>query len=327
MLPWFSNGKFPLYLAPMAGVSDKIFRQLCKERGADVLVTEFVSAEGVFRRNERTRGYLEFDASERPIGVQLFGGNAERGLGCDRASGGGRFHPGDRKWRSFQRSRGRETQSRFRDHRGHDRTRREGGLQSHQSERGCALFLRRKLFGMTDYFALFDEARRPWLDPEKLKQKYFARSRASRADAELNEGFRVLSDPKLRLHHLLVLEGAELTAGRPVPPRVAELFWNTGTLLREVERWLLKNAEAGSALSRALLSSEKTKLQTELNKLEEGLNALYETELAQLRQVDAVIDTASPNELLKLIERYDSISYLGRLQEQTKEKRFQMSVA
>ena len=61
----------------MAGVSDKIFRQLCKERGADVLVTEFVSAEGVFRRNARTRGYLEFDEVERPIGVQLFGGNAD----------------------------------------------------------------------------------------------------------------------------------------------------------------------------------------------------------------------------------------------------------
>ena len=74
-LPWFSG--FPLYLAPMAGVSDKIFRQFCKERGADVLVTEFVSSEGVFRRNERTRGYLDFDECERPIGVQLFGGNAE----------------------------------------------------------------------------------------------------------------------------------------------------------------------------------------------------------------------------------------------------------
>ena len=76
-LQWFANGAFPLYLAPMAGVSDKIFRQLCKERGADVLVTEFVSAEGVFRRNERTREYLDFDECERPLGVQLFGGHAE----------------------------------------------------------------------------------------------------------------------------------------------------------------------------------------------------------------------------------------------------------
>ena len=74
-LPWFPE-KFPLYLAPMAGVSDKIFRQLCKEYGADVLTTEFVSAEGIFRRNERTREYLDFDEIERPIGVQLFGGDA-----------------------------------------------------------------------------------------------------------------------------------------------------------------------------------------------------------------------------------------------------------
>src|ERR1700756_3423529 len=60
----------------MAGVTDKVFRQICKDYGADVLVTEFVSAEGVFRRNERTREYLDFDPCERPIGVQLFGADA-----------------------------------------------------------------------------------------------------------------------------------------------------------------------------------------------------------------------------------------------------------
>src|SRR3954465_1230512 len=76
-LSWFEAGQFPLSPAPMAGGPAKIFRQFCKERGADVLVTEFVSAEGVFRRNERTREYLDFDECERPIGVQLFGGNAE----------------------------------------------------------------------------------------------------------------------------------------------------------------------------------------------------------------------------------------------------------
>jgi hypothetical protein len=179
---------------------------------------------------------------------------------------------------------------------------------------------------MTDYFALLGEARRPWLDPEKLKEKYFARTRAAPADAELNEAFRVLNEPKLRLHHLLILQGAELTAGRPVPPSVAELFWRAGTLLREVERWLLKHAEAGSALSRALLSSEKTKLEVQLDKLEKQLSALYEIELAQLRELDVLADMPSPNELLKLIERYDSISYLTRLQEQTKEKRFRLSL-
>src|SRR5207302_11068433 len=73
----FSHATFPLYLAPRAGVTDKSFRQICKDYGADVLVTEFVSAEGVFRRNQRTREYLDFDQTERPIGVQLFGANAE----------------------------------------------------------------------------------------------------------------------------------------------------------------------------------------------------------------------------------------------------------
>ncbi len=180
---------------------------------------------------------------------------------------------------------------------------------------------------MTDYFALLDEARRPWLDPERLKEKYFARTRLAAADAELNEAFRVLSDPKLRLHHLLMLEGAELRAGRPVPPSVAELFWNTGALLREFDRWLLKSAEATSALSRALLSSERAKLEKKLQKLEEQLNAHYEADLARLRQIDATANSVSPNESLNLIDLYDSISYLTRLRDQAREKRFRISVA
>jgi len=76
MLPWFQN-RFPLYLAPMAGVTDTVFRQLCKEQGADIVVTEFVSAEGIFRRNARTLEYLEFDPCERPLGIQLFGGDPD----------------------------------------------------------------------------------------------------------------------------------------------------------------------------------------------------------------------------------------------------------
>jgi len=76
MLPWFQNA-FPLYLAPMAGITDKIFRRLCKEQGADVMVTEFVSAEGIFRKNARTVEYLDFDDTERPLGVQLFGADPD----------------------------------------------------------------------------------------------------------------------------------------------------------------------------------------------------------------------------------------------------------
>ena len=55
----------------MAGVTDVIFRQLCKELGADVMVTEFVSAEGIMQADARTRKYTEFSEEQRPVGVQL----------------------------------------------------------------------------------------------------------------------------------------------------------------------------------------------------------------------------------------------------------------
>jgi tRNA-dihydrouridine synthase B len=77
-LPWFSNDQFPLYLAPMAGVTDRVFRSICKGLGADVMVTEFVSSEGIIRRDDRTRKYTEFDEDQRPVGVQLFGADGER---------------------------------------------------------------------------------------------------------------------------------------------------------------------------------------------------------------------------------------------------------
>jgi nifR3 family TIM-barrel protein len=66
-------GPVPLYLAPQAGVSESPFRRLCRAFGADVVVSEFVSAEGIRRGSERTHEYLRFDDEERPIGVQIFG--------------------------------------------------------------------------------------------------------------------------------------------------------------------------------------------------------------------------------------------------------------
>ena len=63
----------PLFLAPQAGVSESPFRRLCRDFGADVVVTEFVSADGVVKGTVRTRNYLRFDPEEHPIGVQIFG--------------------------------------------------------------------------------------------------------------------------------------------------------------------------------------------------------------------------------------------------------------
>jgi len=63
----------PLYLAPQAGVSESPFRRLCRRFGADVLVSEFVSAAGIVMNSKRSREYLRFDEVERPIGIQIFG--------------------------------------------------------------------------------------------------------------------------------------------------------------------------------------------------------------------------------------------------------------
>lgn len=62
----------------MAGVTDVVFRGICKELGADVMVTEFVSAEGILQADERTRKYTEFSDEQRPVGVQLFGADGKR---------------------------------------------------------------------------------------------------------------------------------------------------------------------------------------------------------------------------------------------------------
>jgi tRNA-dihydrouridine synthase B len=72
--PFDVGASVPLYLAPMAGVSESPFRRLCRRFGADVVVTEFLSAEGIVRENNATISKLRFSADERPIGVQIFGG-------------------------------------------------------------------------------------------------------------------------------------------------------------------------------------------------------------------------------------------------------------
>src|SRR5918995_6364092 len=69
--------RVPLYLAPMAGVSESPFRRLCRRFGADVVVTEFLSAEGIRRENEATISKLRFTPDEHPIGVQIFGAEPE----------------------------------------------------------------------------------------------------------------------------------------------------------------------------------------------------------------------------------------------------------
>lgn len=72
MLSLFHN-RFPLYLAPMAGYTDTLFRLLCKRHGADVLVTEFVMSDAIINGSANAWNTIVFSDEQRPIGVQLFG--------------------------------------------------------------------------------------------------------------------------------------------------------------------------------------------------------------------------------------------------------------
>jgi nifR3 family TIM-barrel protein len=68
---------FPLLLAPMEDVSDPPFRAVCKTHGADLMFTEFISSEGLIRNAIKSRQKLDIYESERPIGIQIFGGDEE----------------------------------------------------------------------------------------------------------------------------------------------------------------------------------------------------------------------------------------------------------
>lgn len=70
-------GDFPLLLAPMEDVSDPPFRAVCKENGADLMYTEFISSEGLIRDAAKSKQKLDIFEYERPIGIQLFGSNIE----------------------------------------------------------------------------------------------------------------------------------------------------------------------------------------------------------------------------------------------------------
>jgi len=70
-------GEFPLLLAPMEDVSDPPFRRLCKMHGADMLYSEFISSEGLIRDAIKSRQKLDIFDYERPVGIQIFGGDEE----------------------------------------------------------------------------------------------------------------------------------------------------------------------------------------------------------------------------------------------------------
>src|SRR3954462_5981051 len=69
--------EFPILLAPMEDVSDPPFRALCKDNGADLMYSEFISSEGLIRDAMKSLKKLDFSEEERPFGIQIFGGDED----------------------------------------------------------------------------------------------------------------------------------------------------------------------------------------------------------------------------------------------------------
>src|SRR4030042_707570 len=75
------NIRNALLLAPMEDVTDQSFRLICKKLGVDMVYTEFVNSEGLVRSSERTHSKLRISDDERPVGIQIYGGNIESMVG------------------------------------------------------------------------------------------------------------------------------------------------------------------------------------------------------------------------------------------------------
>ncbi len=194
---------------------------------------------------------------------------------------------------------------------------------------------------MIDYFALLQQPRRPWLDPEELKQGYQQMTLASHPDRQgtntdsadsgtdftaVNEAYRVLSNPKLRLQHLLNLEGHLPIADESAPGDLMELFAQTGTLVQEIDRLLEKLRGTNNVLTASLLRSDILDKQKRAKDLLDNLKALHNDALQELRGLDeAWIDTPQAV-VTRLNELYRRLAYLTRWIDQLEERQFQLSI-
>jgi curved DNA-binding protein CbpA len=198
-------------------------------------------------------------------------------------------------------------------------------------------FASRKLPPPVDYFAPLQQPRRPWLDSEQLKQKYQQltlaahpdRAAVSKADldfATINEAYRVLSDPKRRLQHLLSLEGHNPRATQSIPNELIELFGRIGSFIQETDRLLDNLGSANSALGKSLLRPQILDAQQRASELLAQLQTFYGNAEDQLRRLDASWDMRGERMIQELADLYHRFAYLGRWIEQLRERQFQLVI-
>ena len=191
---------------------------------------------------------------------------------------------------------------------------------------------------MIDYFALLDEPRRPWIEPNELKEKYHRLTLASHPDtgteststdafADLNKAYRTLSDPRQRLWYLLTLEGHTPTANaQSVPNDLADIFLDAGRLNQQIDSLTRKQTEATTGLAKSILTRELLEIQMQLKDQLEPLRPLYKEQLEQLQSLNDMWSSDRACARSHIAEIYGRITYLSRWIEQLEEKRVQLSL-
>ncbi|HEU5396633.1 MAG TPA: J domain-containing protein [Verrucomicrobiae bacterium] len=193
---------------------------------------------------------------------------------------------------------------------------------------------------MPDYFTLFGEARRPWLDPDRLKQKFLSlsttlhpdkapdeatRTAAAQRFAELNSAYRCLAEPKSRLLHLLELErGARPAEIQQIPADLAGLFADVATTCRQADQFLVEKGKITSPLRQVQLFEQAHEWIDRLNVLREKLTALHQKLSQQLKSIDAEWPTADAaarsGQLAAIEELYRLFGYLSRWSAQIQDR-------
>jgi chromosome segregation ATPase len=185
---------------------------------------------------------------------------------------------------------------------------------------------------MTDYFALLQQPRQPWLELDQLKQRYqkltlaqhpdSAGGRESSADfALVNEAYRVLADPKLRLQHLLRVSGIDPNADQAIPEELADLFNRIGSFVQATDELLQRVSSTQNALARSIIRPEIVAQRKEAEELLGKTRQLYEAALLDARSLNKTWAQV-PQQLAQIFRQ---LAYLTRWIEQLEERQFQLS--
>lgn len=189
---------------------------------------------------------------------------------------------------------------------------------------------------MTDHFAVLEQPRAPWLDPEALKEIYHRKTLQSHPDtaapdhpgnfAQLNEAYQVLQDPKRRLHHLLSLEDSAPPAGhQSVPQELEDLFLLIGASTQRANALLEKSRITSNALSRSILLPQVVQMQKEIADFREKIRGLDDAASAQLRELSSEWSNHDDTHVTALTDLYFKFAYLGRWSSQLEELAFQLA--